>query len=96
MILFLLFQEGAACNRATFVEKCHDTSSGDRLLPCQLASCHFTGIDNPHYVIYMQRKLFKIVAILKHKRLIQSVINTVFVFAFWEIYILTIFQWSTC
>ncbi|XP_039765563.1 choline transporter-like 2 isoform X1 [Pararge aegeria] len=47
-------EEGAPCNPLTFVEKCHDTSSVGGLLPCQLASCHFTGIDNPQIVIYMQ------------------------------------------
>ncbi|XP_045760351.1 choline transporter-like 2 isoform X3 [Maniola jurtina] len=46
-------EEGASCNPLTFAEKCHDTSSVGGLLPCQLASCHFTGIDNPHNVIYM-------------------------------------------
>ncbi|XP_039745321.1 choline transporter-like 2 isoform X2 [Pararge aegeria] len=47
-------EEGAPCNPLTFVEKCHDTSSVNGLLPCQLASCHFTGIENPNNVIYMQ------------------------------------------
>ncbi|XP_034841494.1 choline transporter-like 2 isoform X3 [Maniola hyperantus] len=46
-------EEGASCNPLTFAEKCHDTSSVGGLLPCQLAGCHFTGIDNPHNVIYM-------------------------------------------
>ncbi|XP_050359441.1 choline transporter-like 2 isoform X3 [Nymphalis io] len=48
----LYTEEGVSCNPAKFISQCHDSSSG--LLPCQVASCHFTGIDNPHSVIYMQ------------------------------------------
>ncbi|XP_047535659.1 choline transporter-like 2 isoform X3 [Vanessa atalanta] len=48
----LYTEEGVACNPAKFISQCHDTRSA--LLPCQLASCHFTGIDNPYSVIYMQ------------------------------------------
>nr|XP_026484345.1 CTL-like protein 2 [Vanessa tameamea] len=48
----LYTEEGVACNPAKFISQCHDTRSA--LLPCQVASCHFTGIDNPYSVIYMQ------------------------------------------
>ncbi|XP_046969238.1 choline transporter-like 2 isoform X3 [Vanessa cardui] len=48
----LYTEEGVACNPAKFISQCHDTRSA--LLPCQMASCHFTGIDNPYSVIYMQ------------------------------------------
>ncbi|CAH2100196.1 unnamed protein product [Euphydryas editha] len=44
-------EDGDACNPAKFISQCHDTRSG--VLPCQLASCHFTGINNPQSVIYM-------------------------------------------
>ncbi|CAG4925770.1 unnamed protein product [Colias eurytheme] len=44
-------EEGQACDPAKFVSVCRDTSSPGGLLPCSLASCHFTGIDNPNNVI---------------------------------------------
>ncbi|CAH0747569.1 unnamed protein product [Diatraea saccharalis] len=40
------------CNPATFTLNCHDTSEGS-LKPCNLASCHFTGLDSPTSVIYL-------------------------------------------
>ncbi|XP_038209428.1 choline transporter-like 2 isoform X2 [Zerene cesonia] len=46
-------EEGQDCNPAKFVSVCHDTSSVGGLLPCSLASCHFTGIDNPTNVIFL-------------------------------------------
>ncbi|XP_041974364.1 choline transporter-like 2 isoform X2 [Aricia agestis] len=44
-------EEGQSCNPATFIEKCHDTSN--TLKPCSLATCHFTGIENPTSVNLM-------------------------------------------
>lgn len=49
----LYSEEGATCNPTKFISSCHDTRSVGGLLPCKLASCHFTGIDNPNNVIYM-------------------------------------------
>ncbi|XP_052747500.1 choline transporter-like 2 isoform X2 [Bicyclus anynana] len=46
-------EEGDSCDPIKFFQKCHDTSSVGTILPCRLASCHFTGIENQNNVIYM-------------------------------------------
>ena len=55
-IFICYIQEGATCNPTKFISSCHDTQSLGGVLPCKLASCHFTGIDNPNNVVYMHRK----------------------------------------
>ncbi|CAH0722356.1 unnamed protein product, partial [Brenthis ino] len=48
-------EEGAVCNPTTFLTECRDTESPLGMLPCKLATCHFTGISNDNkIVIYMQ------------------------------------------
>ncbi|XP_022130827.2 choline transporter-like 2 isoform X1 [Pieris rapae] len=44
-------KEGQSCNPAKFISVCRDTQSVGGLMPCSLASCHFTGIENPNSVI---------------------------------------------
>ncbi|CAH4015503.1 unnamed protein product [Pieris brassicae] len=44
-------EEGQSCNPANFISVCRDTQSVGGLMPCSLASCHFTGIENPNSVI---------------------------------------------
>ncbi|CAH2068395.1 unnamed protein product, partial [Iphiclides podalirius] len=47
-------EDYVGCEPSTFTMKCHDTSPGAGYQqPCQVASCHFIGIDNPHIVLYM-------------------------------------------
>ncbi|CAK1599547.1 unnamed protein product [Parnassius mnemosyne] len=47
-------EDYVSCEPSTFTLKCRDTSPGASYQqPCQLASCHFTGIENPKSVIYM-------------------------------------------
>ncbi|KAG6465142.1 hypothetical protein O3G_MSEX014956, partial [Manduca sexta] len=38
-----------SCDPATFALKCRDTAGG----ACKMAICHFTGINNPHSVVYL-------------------------------------------
>lgn len=44
-----------SCDPLKFSTSCFDNSAGYPQ-PCHNASCHFTGIDNPHNVVYMHRK----------------------------------------
>ncbi|XP_050674068.1 choline transporter-like 2 isoform X2 [Leptidea sinapis] len=46
-------EEGQECNPAKFVSSCRDTASVGGALPCSLASCHFTGVNNPNNIIYL-------------------------------------------
>ncbi|XP_032510800.2 choline transporter-like 2 isoform X3 [Danaus plexippus] len=44
-------EDGVSCDPVRFAASCHDTSNA--LLPCANATCHYTGVDSPHYIIYL-------------------------------------------
>ncbi|CAG5041956.1 unnamed protein product [Parnassius apollo] len=47
-------EDYVSCEPLTFTQMCRDTSQGvSYQQPCRLASCHFTGIENPNSVTYM-------------------------------------------
>ncbi|XP_014369456.2 choline transporter-like 2 isoform X4 [Papilio machaon] len=47
-------EDYVSCDPATFTLKCRDTSAGaGALATCRLASCHFTGLDGPHSIVYL-------------------------------------------
>ncbi|CAG9575618.1 unnamed protein product [Danaus chrysippus] len=47
----LYTEDGVSCDPVKFAASCHDMSNA--LLPCANATCHYTGVDSPHYIIYL-------------------------------------------
>ncbi|KPI95519.1 CTL-like protein 2 [Papilio xuthus] len=47
-------EDYVSCDPITFTSKCRDTSaSAGVMATCRLASCHFTGLDSPHSILYL-------------------------------------------
>ncbi|XP_073941370.1 choline transporter-like 2 isoform X2 [Choristoneura fumiferana] len=47
------YEDQQSCDPVTFLTKCRNTNASSLVSTCAQASCHFSGLDSPHSVVYM-------------------------------------------